>query len=101
MIDFRFKDYNKDLGTRQLGKELRDRLIYILNNNKGEKIVLDFTGINIVSNAFADECLVKASEETTLPVFIKRTTFKNVNELAKENIALAFKRNYPDIKSIS
>lgn len=71
-----------------------------IENNPNDRIILDFSGVNIVSNAFADECLVKASEKVTLQYFVKKTTFQNVNELAKINIAIAFKRRYPKVSHL-
>ncbi|MBQ7735073.1 MAG: STAS-like domain-containing protein, partial [Bacteroidales bacterium] len=61
----------------------------ILSNNK---VVLDFTGVDVVSNAFADECIAKLLMEMSLADLKEKTTFAGLNELAKMNIALALKR---------
>ena len=47
---FYFKDINENLGTRQLGKEVREKLIPIIDEN--DKTIFDFTNVNVVSNSF-------------------------------------------------
>lgn len=100
MVDFRFRVYNRNLGTRILGVKVRTELMKTIEDNPNDKVVLDFSGVDVVSNAFADECLVKASENITLQYFVQRTTFLNVNSLAKTNIAIAFKRRYPQVTQL-
>ncbi|MBR6899700.1 MAG: STAS-like domain-containing protein [Bacteroidales bacterium] len=52
MVTFNFKDYGENLGTRPLGRQVRERLLPLLEQN--ERVVLDFTGVDVVSNSFAD-----------------------------------------------
>ena len=54
MTTFRFITVGENLGTRKLGEETRNKLLPLL---LGEgQVVLDFEGVNVVSNSFADEC---------------------------------------------
>ena len=46
--------------------------------------VLDFTGVNVVSNSFADECIAKLLLHMTLTELKSRTTFKRLNPIASE-----------------
>ena len=55
-------------------------------------MVLDFEGVDVVSNSFADECLAKLLLTMSLDDLKQRTTFRGLNDFAKKNIALAFKR---------
>lgn len=90
MTTFVFRNYGNQLGTRVLGARVRQSLLEtILSNNK---VVLDFTGVDVVSNAFADECIAKLLMEMSLADLKEKTTFAGLNELAKMNIALALKR---------
>ena len=90
MTTFVFRKYGNQLGTRILGARVRQSLLEtILSNNK---VVLDFTGVDVVSNAFADECIAKLLMEMSLADLKEKTTFAGLNELAKMNIALALKR---------
>ena len=52
MVDFKFIEYGTNFGTRDMGMKLREKLLPLINGN--EKVVLDFTGVNVVSNSFAD-----------------------------------------------
>ena len=49
MVIFSFRDYGENLGTRMLGRQVRERLMPMLEQN--ECVVLDFTGVNVVSNS--------------------------------------------------
>ena len=79
MTTFRFITVGENLGTRKLGEETRNKLLPLL---LGEgQVVLDFEGVNVVSNSFADECL------------------RGLNDFARKNISVAFKRRYLALNS--
>ncbi|MBQ8698993.1 MAG: STAS-like domain-containing protein [Schwartzia sp.] len=44
-----------NLGTRSDGREIRNEIINEIN--KGEKVFLDFSDVDLISGSFADECL--------------------------------------------
>lgn len=90
MIVFKFKEIGDNLGTRQLGEKVRIQLLELIQNN--DKVVLDFEGVNVVSNSFADECLAKLLYTIPLTELKQRTTFASINDFARKNIAIAFKR---------
>ena len=64
MVEFKFIEYGTDFGTRDMGQKLREKLLPLINGE--EKVVLDFTGVNVVSNSFADECIAKLLLEMPL-----------------------------------
>lgn len=90
MTTFRFREIGEDLGTRQLGAKVRERLLPLINGH--DKVVLDFDGVNVVSNSFADECLAKLLLTMPFDELKQRTTFVGVNDFARKNIAIAFRR---------
>ncbi len=90
MITFKFKEIGENLGTRQLGAKVREQLLPLINAN--DKVVFDFEGVNVVSNSFADECLAKLLFSMSFEELKKRTTFTSVNDFARKNIAIAFRR---------
>lgn len=90
MITFRFREVGENLGTRQLGLRVRSQLLPLIE--KHDKVVLDFDGVNVVSNSFADECLAKLLLTMSLDELKQRTTFVGVNDFARKNIAIAFRR---------
>lgn len=92
MVTFRFIDFGKDLGTRQLGSEVRENLLPLLNGD--ERIALDFTGVNVVSNSFADECIAKLLLTMPLDELKKKTTFQGLNPVAYQSVLTALQRRY-------
>ena len=90
MATFKFVTIGENLGTRVLGEKVRNILLPMILGN--EKVVLDFEGVNMVSNSFADECLAKLLLSMPLEELKRRTTFRGVNNFVRKNIAVAFKR---------
>ena len=84
--------YGTDFGTRDMGQKLREKLLPLINGQ--EKVVLDFTGVNVVSNSFADECIAKLLLEMPLAELKRRTTFRGLNPLAERSILVALQRRY-------
>lgn len=90
MVTFKFMTYGENLGTRILGEKVRNVLVPMLKED--EKVILDFEGVDVVSNSFADECLAKLLLIMPLDELKQRTTFRGLNDFARKNIAVAFKR---------
>jgi len=82
------------LATRILGEKVRKDLLCEIENSGNEKTALDFNGVEIVTNSFADECLAKLLYSMTLNELKSKTTFINVSENVKRFIAFAFQRRY-------
>ena len=96
MVEFKFIEYGTDFGTRDMGQKLRAKLLPLINGD--EKVVLDFTGVNVVSNSFADECIAKLLLEMSLDELKQRTTFRGLNPLAERSVLVALQRRYRVIK---
>ena len=92
MVTFNFKEYGENLGTRPLGKRVREQLLPLLEKN--ERVVLDFTGVNVVSNSFADECIAKLLLSMSLADLKSRTTFRGLNSIASESVLTALQRRH-------
>ena len=90
MTTFKFATINENLGTRQLGEKVRLQLLNLIKET--DRVVLDFSGVSVVSNSFADECLAKLLLSMSLDELKQRTTFRGLNEFARKNIAIAFRR---------
>lgn len=97
MIAFKFVTIGENLGTRLLGEKARNMLLPLIQGD--EQVVLDFEGVDVVSNSFADECLAKLLLVMPLDELKKRTTFRGLNDFARKNIAVAFKRRLLAMKS--
>lgn len=92
MVTFSFRDYGENLGTRQLGCQVRERLMPLLKGD--DVVVLDFTGVDVVSNSFADECIAKLLLTMSLAELKARTTFRGLNPLAAESVLTALRRRH-------
>jgi len=96
MVEFKFIDYGTDFGTTDMGQKLRQKLLALIST--GEKVVLDFTDVNVVSNSFADECIAKLLLEMSLDELKQHTTFRGLNPLAERSVLVALQRRYRVIK---
>ncbi len=92
MVEFKFIEYGTDFGTRDMGQKLRQKLLSLIKEN--DKVVLDFTGVNVVSNSFADECIAKLLLEMPLDQLKQHTTFRGLNPLAERSVLVALQRRY-------
>ena len=92
MVTFSFREYGQNLGTRPLGKRVREQLLPLIEQN--ERVVLDFTGVDVVSNSFADECIAKLLLEMSLAELKSRTTFRGLNPIASESVLTALRRSH-------
>lgn len=92
MVTFSFRNYGENLGTRPLGQTVREQLMPLLEKN--ELVVLDFTGVNVVSNSFADECIAKLLLSMSLAELKARTTFRGLNPIASDSILTALQRRH-------
>ena len=92
MVTFSFIQYGENLGTRLLGQRVRESLLPLIEQN--DLVVLDFTGVNVVSNSFADECIAKLLLHMSLAELKSRTTFRGLNPIASECVLTALRRRH-------
>ncbi len=92
MVTFSFREYGENLGTRPLGKRVREQLLHMIEQH--ERVVLDFTGVNVVSNSFADECIAKLLLTMSLTDLKSKTTFRGLNPIASESVLTALRRRH-------
>ncbi len=92
MVIFCFRDFGENLGTRPLGQKVREQLVPLLE--KEERVVLDFTGVNVVSNSFADECIAKLLLTMPLAELKAHTTFRGLNLVASKSVLTALQRRH-------
>ena len=92
MVIFCFRDFGENLGTRPLGQKVREQLVPLLE--KDECVVLDFTGVNVVSNSFADECIAKLLLTMSLAELKAHNTFRGLNPMASQSVLTALQRRH-------
>ncbi len=84
-----FSHKGRHLSTRIDGAHSRREIEAAIE--RGEKVELDFDGVEVVSNSFADECFAKLMFEFDLPRVKAHTTFINASPFIKAVIANSFK----------
>lgn len=82
-----FGEFSSSLGTRDLGARIRDSIIEKVNTNS--KVYLDFDGVDVVTNSFADECFNKLRESLNTEVFKSKIAFINTNDFVQRVIISA------------
>ena len=92
MVTFAFKEIGENLVTRPLGAKAREQLLSLIQSN--DRVVLDFTGVNVVSNSFADECIAKLLLAMPLQELKQRTTFQGLNPVAADSVLTALQRRH-------
>ena len=92
MVTFAFREIGKNLGTRQMGKQVREQLLPLIQQN--DRVVLDFTDVNVVSNSFADECIAKLLLSMPLADLKAHTTFQGLNPVAADCVLAALQRRH-------
>ena len=91
-VTFAFSRFGTDFGTREMGQRIRQQLRPLLDGTK--RVMLDFAGVNVVSNSFADECVAKLLMEMPLEQLKRCTTFRSLTPMAERSILVALQRRY-------
>lgn len=73
-----------------MGAKIREQLRPMFSDNT--RIVLDFTGFNVVSNSFADECIAKLLLDIPLSKLKQLITFRGLNPMAERSVLVALQR---------
>jgi hypothetical protein len=94
-----FLHIGRQLSTRVAGAAVRKQIVQGIKMN--ETVVFDFSGVEIVSNSFADECFAKLMVEFDLPKLKEHTTFQNASPFIKAVIANSFKERLQAIHAHS
>ena len=92
---FRFADYGTDFGTREMGAKMRNIILQHIHDLP--HIILDFVGVNVVSNSFSDECVAKLLLEMPLSKLKESISFHGLNPMAERCILVALQRRLKDI----
>jgi hypothetical protein len=85
----KFADIGSSLGTRELGAKVREEILNAITNS--QEVTFDMSGVEVVSNSFADECFAKLLLNFELSELKKHTHFKNAEPFVNKVIANAFK----------
>jgi len=99
----KLSDFGKSMGTRELGNEIRNGVLSSLKDNS--QVLFDFSNVDIISSAFADELLGKLFNELGEEVFKNKIKINNFsNEETKKlilliiNKAVTFRKTNPSLQ---
>jgi hypothetical protein len=92
-----FSHIGTQLSTRIAGAAIRKKIVQSIERN--EKVIFDFSEVEIVSNSFADECFAKLMLDFDLSKVKEHTTFQNASPFIKAVIANSFKERLQALHS--
>jgi hypothetical protein len=72
------KEHGENLGTRALGQLVRNQITERLHSSS-DRIVLDFAGVRVITQSFADEVFRKLLEELPKET-VTRLAIRNASE---------------------
>ena len=73
-------------GNRPTGAELALKLKNIMNENPEEKVIIDFSGIDITSASFLDEFLAKMAARVGIATFFAKVAIINANSFVETTL---------------
>lgn len=80
VLSYKLKDQATGTGTRQSGERIRNEILNLLRETT-QAVVIDFTGITVVSSSFADELIGKLVAELGFITFTQRIRMNGMNEI--------------------
>lgn len=82
-----FSKIGTSLGTRDLGAKIRLSIQEEIEKN--DKVFLDFQGVNVITNSFANECFGKLRQAISTETFKGKIAFINTNDFIQRVIISA------------
>ena len=75
------RNIGQSLGTRQLGEKLRNEIIASICEHNS--VTINFEGVDVISNSFADECFAKILCTHDINFVAKNIKFVNANDFVR------------------
>lgn len=88
-VDLKISEHAHGTGTRKSGEMMRNKVINLINQG-AQKIILDFSGIAVVSSSFADEFIAKLVTKYGFIDFHQKFIIKGMNETTKSIVHRSF-----------
>lgn len=82
-----FSEIGTSLGSRDLGAKIRVSIQQEIEKN--DKVFLDFQGVDVVTNSFANECFGKLRETISTEIFRNKVAFINTTDFIQRVIISA------------
>ena len=81
---FKLADESLSFGSRVAGAPVRKKLLNLARMCTGRRIVLDFSGVPLVSSSYADEVVGKLFVELGPLEFMQRFQFRSIDQTARQ-----------------
>jgi len=85
------------LASRKLAIPHRDHIEQALNNSKVMQIEIDLSGVDSISESYADEIFGVLVEEFGCDEILNKIQIKNAKEYVLENIAIVIDRRSKEV----
>jgi len=72
-----------NVGTREAGRELRNKVLNLSQSEAEERVVLDFRRVDMLSSSFADEFVAKLAQELGKKGFFDKFDLRGMNASVK------------------
>jgi hypothetical protein len=90
-------DCDTDFLTRGQGERIRARLVDLYHELKpGERLVIDLSGVDVLTPSFADECLGKLAEVVGMSNFGSSVSLVGANETVRVLLNSVLSRRLTD-----
>lgn len=90
--------WGSHLSSRSLGKEVREEIKVLLSESI--PVVIDFTGVHVVSHSFADEAFGFFLKEMNIDEFKTKIKFINASKDIGAMVTYALRERWREIQSI-
>lgn len=89
---FRLRDYASSFGNRITGLRIRNLVSNLLKQNPGHSVVIDMSGVGIISSSFADELFAKLFIEVGPIDFSRFVRLNNLDSTCKSIVDVAIQQ---------
>jgi len=79
MLAFNMNDEARSFSSRASGKPIKVKLKNLVDMCDGQRIVIDFSGVSVISSSFADEVFGMLFVELGPMTFMRKIVFQNVS----------------------
>jgi len=97
-IQFIIKDRVESTSVRSGSEQIRQELRNLMHVSPDKNIIIDFTGLSIISSSFADEVIAKLAIDIGFCAFVNRIKFKAHNKIIssiiQRSVIQRFAANY-------
>jgi len=85
-IRFRLAEEASGFGNRASARPLRQQMHNLLNLYPTQRMIIDFTSVNVASASFLDELIARLAKEAGVATFFQRIALVNMNDFVRRTL---------------